>query len=270
MPDFLYHYTTIDTLQYMFREDRHVEFRFTDYRFLNDAEEGTFLDKYVDRQSANFRSGLTQTAQLLFDEEKKKLNRLLFTGDKYFYIMSFGELEDSMQFWRQDYAKDKGICLKIDPSKFESMKTVKGIDVPKFKKVIYARLDGDMNTVFPELKDKLEKEAIKIDDGVSTIDSYQLVHFLPDPYEVKNAVWRSECEWRLYVPDKSIVDYKQDEYKIDNTGIPRTKIWIDNPFEEIILGPSFTPSYEVSIKRWLSDRGFDNINVRCGDGILNK
>ena len=270
MPDFLYHYTTIDTLQYMFREDRHVEFRFTDYRFLNDAEEGTFLSKYVDRQSTNFRSGLTRTAQLLFDKEKESLNRLLLTGDKYFYIMSFGELEDSMQFWRQDYAKDKGICLKINTSKFESMKTVKGVSTPKFKKVIYAGLKDDMKTVFPELKKKIEREAIKVNQGKAKLANYRFIHFLPNPYEVKNAVWRSECEWRLVVPDKSIVDYKQDEYKIDNTVIPRTKIWIDNPFEEIILGPSFTPSYEVSIKRWLSDRGFGDINVRCGDGVLNK
>lgn len=274
VPEYLYHYTTIDTLPYMFKKNEFgesfVEFRFTDFRFLNDAEEGNFLKKYMDRHSSTFRQTLSSNAQKLFDKELVKIDWLAADNEEFFYIMSFGELEDSMQFWRQDYAKDKGICLKINTSKFSKLKTKKNNDVPKFCPIKYIHLRDDINTSFPEFRDCLEKEASKITNGQEKFEKYDLIYLLDVlPYDVKNAVWQSEREWRLQIPDAKFA-FKNEKHEIDDKGIPRAKIWLDNPFEEIILGPSFTIPYEATIKKWLSDKGFDNINVRRGDGYLNK
>ena len=273
VPEYLYHYTTIDTLHYMFNKpengESYVEFRFTDFRFMNDAEEGIFLNKYMDRHSSIFRQTLSSEAQKLFDKELVKIDRLAADDGEFFYVMSFGELEDSMQFWRQDYAKDKGICLKINTSKFAELKTKNGNDVPKFCPVKYIHLRDDINTSFPEYKNCLEQEASKIANGSKKIENYEFIHLLDLlPYDVKNAVWQSEQEWRLQMPDAKFA-FRNEKHEIDNKGIPRAKIWIDNPFEEIILGPSFTTPYEVTIKKWLSDKGFGEINVRRGDGFLN-
>lgn len=273
-PEYLYHYTTIDTLHHMFKKNESgksfVEFRFTDYRFLNDAEEGTFFKKYMEKQSKKFKESLSSETRILFDEAVERVQSLLAGDNEYFYVMSFSELEDSMQFWRQDYAKNKGICLKINTSKMEGMKKEKKYPISSFVKVKYLRLNDGIESCFPELKNKLEKCAANIKSGVKTFEFYKYENWFElFPYDVKNFVWKSEKEWRLQIPDATH-DSRKVFYEIDDKGIPRAKIWIDNPFEEIILGPTFSPQYINSIKKWLGDRGFDNVTVRCGEGVLNR
>ena len=272
VPNFLYHYTTIDTLPYMFNKTKsgkvYVELRFTDYRFLNDAEEGTFFKKYMEKQSKKFKESLSCETKMLFDEAVDRVQSLLAGDNEYFYVMSFSELEDSMQFWRQDYAKNKGICLKIDTSKMEGMKKEKKYPISSFVKVKYPRLNDGIEIWFPELKNKLEKCTANIWSG-KKIESYKYENWFEIfPYDVKNFVWKSEQEWRLQIPDAKLAS-RNVFYEIDDKGIPRAKIWIDNPFVEIILGPSFSPQYVDSIKKWLEGRGFSDIIVRCGDGVLN-
>lgn len=274
VPRYLYHYTTRDTLRHIFKKsesgESYVEFRFTDYRFLNDAEEGIFWIKYLDRQSAHFKACLSPEAITFFDDLCLKAKSLLAGDDEFFYIMSFSELEDSMQFWRQDYAKNNGVCLKIDTSRFKSLKTKKGYPVPPFCQVKYPRLSNHINVVFPKLKDILEGEAAKIRNGEKKFEEYALENLIDLlPYDVKNFVWKSEQEWRLQMPGAKYAFYKEI-YEIDDKGIPRAKIWIDNPFKEIILGPTLTPSDAAFTKKWLVDMGFGSIDVRCGDGVLNR
>lgn len=270
VPRYLYHYTKIDTLKHMFKENGKVELRLTDYRFLNDAEEGLYLEKYLDVQSEKYKSRLSSEAQIFFDDIRHKMENLLAGSDEHYYLMSFSKLDDSMQFWRQDYANDKGICLKINTMKYAEMKTSNGVSVPQFIKVKYIRLKQTVNKAFPNLKNTLEEEARKIRDGKTKYELYWLTNLLGDvlPYDIKNAVWKSEEEWRIQMPDKKYV-FHNEIREIDSLGIPRAKIEIDNPFDEIILGPTLSPRYIDSIKKWLKGRGFNGVDVRCGDGVLN-
>lgn len=269
VPKYLYHYTKIDTLKHLFKDNGKVELRLTDYRFLNDAEEGLYLKKYLDVQSEKYKSSLSLEAQVFFDDVRHKMGNMLAESDEHFYLMSFSMLDDSMQFWRQDYANDRGICLKINTKKYAELKTSNGVSVPPFIKVKYIRLRQSVNKAFPDLKNSLENEASKIREGKTKYELYWLTNLLGDvfPYDVKNAVWKSEEEWRIQMPDK--YRFRDEIHEIDSLGFPRAKMEIDNPFDEIILGPSFRDSCAVSIKKWLSDRGFDGVNVRRGDGFLN-
>ena len=281
VPKFLYHYTTIKTLPYMFQENGDVEFRFTDYRFLNDAEEGVFLKKFILKNKSAFRKSLKdQNLKRLFDLFAYRLTSFAenFIKKNYVtYIMSFTKCEDSMQFWRQDYAKDKGICLKLNTSKFKypiEYEAASGEQkCPTFNQVHYISAKDSIGKVFPKLKKDLNHYLKS--KGESQIDEVDFLRDFPSRikiFSVKNKVWKSEDEWRLKIVrlnDGSTLSSVITHYEIDDLGIPRAKIKIKNPIEEIILGPSFTPQYVDSIKIWLADRGHKSIKVRCGDGVLN-
>lgn len=282
VPEFLYHYTTIKALPSIFQKGK-VVFRFTDYRFLNDAEEGIFLKKFIEKNRAKYCDRLKDS------DSKKLFNKLvdLYTGATEFfnmlafvpYIMSFTECKDSMQFWRQDYAKDKGLCLKLKTSKFkfpiEPGKSSPTSECPTFRQVKYIGANDSIEDAFPELEQNISGY-LKSKGGFN-FSNLELLKEFPKKmrtFDVKNKVWKSEKEWRLkivraiYLMDTTLYDVKSD-YKIDELGVPRGTIEIENPIEEIILGPSFTPQYVDSIKMMLSDSGFDDIDVRCGDGVLN-
>ena len=182
-----------------------------------------------------------------------------------------------MQFWLQDYAKDKGICLKLNTSKFKFSTEYDGTDIdpqcPTFSQVRYIGANDTIGKIFPKLKNDLSNYLKSKKENC--FDKLELTNFFSKiikSFSVKNKVWKSEDEWRLKIVrlgKDSTFHLIKAKYKTDELGIPRATIEIKNPIEEIILGPSFTPQYVDSIKMWLSDRGYKNIKVRCGDGILN-
>lgn len=284
VPEYLYHYTTIKSLPYIFNEDGTVSLRLTDFRFLNDAEEGIFLSKIFKNDRDNYCENLIYPElQSMFNEYADDMVRRIDwlqerTGEV--YLMSFTELDDSMQFWRQDYAKDKGLCLKLKTSIFKVPNKAEDTiydynNHPVFSQVRYLGKNDGIKEAIPELKAKLEEFRQAICNGEASRD--ELLYLLPvqiGHFDVKNRVWRSEEEWRMKIlhfrDDDSTIGGLNVDYKVDELGVPRATIEkMKNPFAEIILGPSFSSTYVDSIKKWLSDRGFNDIDVRCGEGILN-
>lgn len=282
IPEELYHYTTIKTLPFMFKGEGKVEFRFTDYRFLNDAEEGIFLKKFIEKNRDEYCDSLLRI------DAKKLFNKYadLVVGTTEFLrgenvatcIMSFSKCRDSMQFWRQDYAKDKGICLKLNTSKFRFPTIYDDAypgapPCPTFSQVKYIEAKNTIENALPELKNDIS-DFLK-SKGEDAFDDLVFLTEFPQRlqnFNVKNKVWESEKEWRLKIrclgDDSSLFGIKA-KYVIDDLGIPRASINIENPIDEIILGPSFTPQYVDSIKMWLRKRGYEDVDVHCGDGVLN-
>ena len=280
VPDFLYHYTTIKSLQHIFKENGKVSLRLTDFRFLNDAEEGVFLAKIVKRNRGAYCKELYDSIKLSkfneFADLIEEKHNWLQEKRMEVYLMSFTELEDSMQFWRQDYAKDKGLCLKLKTSKFKVPNQSKNTEydynnTPVFSKVRYPGINDSIDIAIPELKKRLDELSQAIRDDVACRDDSLPIE--TGLFDVKNRVWKSEVEWRMKVIHftdwDTTIGNLNVEYNIDDLGIPRATIEIDNPFVEIILGPTFLPQYVDSMKNWLRGRGFKDINVRCGDGVLN-
>ena len=280
IPKYLYHYTTIKTLPYMFQEDK-VEFRFTDYRFLNDAEEGIFLKKILDKNRTDYCNALEdEDSQKLFNmfaDQHTNIEEFLHSTKSIPYIMSFTECRDSMQFWLQDYAKDKGVCLKVNTTKFKYPTKLDGSPYerkcPTFRQVEYFGANETIDDVLPGLKKDIS--VFLKSKGGCHFDELEFHMDFPlkiQDFNVKNKVWESEKEWRLKMlrleKDSTLYCINAD-YKTDELGVPRATIKIENPIEEIILGPSLAPQYVESIKMLLDDRGYANIDVHCGDGVLN-
>lgn len=280
VPDSLYHYTTIKSLQHIFKENGKVALRLTDFRFLNDAEEGFFLSKIVKKnRDAFYKKLYDPIMQRKFNEHAdfiEEQSTWLQERKTEVYLMSFTELEDSMQFWRQDYAKDKGLCLKLNTSIFKVPNKSQGTvfdynNTPVFSKIRYSGINDSIDVAIPELKKRLEEFSQAIRDDVACKEDPLPIE--TGLFDVKNRVWRSEAEWRMKVIHftdwDTTIGNLNVEYNIDDLGIPRATIEMDNPFVEIILGPTFSPQYIDSIKKWLEGRGFSDIIVRCGDGVLN-
>ena len=285
IPDYLYHYTKIDTLQHMFKSGGEVEIRLTDYRFLNDAEEGQFLGKFFKKNRKSYHDklkgkDLKDFFNVCADIMSVGVDEIQKDGHNV-YIMSFTELDDSMQFWRQDYAKDKGLCLRLKTSKFKVPNNYENstLDANKkklFFKVQYIGINDNIEDAFPNLEQSLQDTLKIYSKKIYPINVNGIFYIsevdLPSNFNIKNKVWKSEAEWRfkiLQFHDESTMKGIKAHYEIDNFGIPRATITIENPFDEIILGPSFSTPYKTSIEKWLCKRGFKDINVRCGDGVLN-
>lgn len=110
---------------------------------MNDAEEGVFLKKFIEKKRTDYSKALNDSdSQKLFDkvaDHYVKLEETLREMNSVPYIMSFTECRDSMQFWRQDYAKDKGICLRLNTTKFKFPTKLDGTpyekECPTFRQV---------------------------------------------------------------------------------------------------------------------------------------
>ena len=194
-----------------------------------------------------------------------------YYNDKHFSF-SMSELKDSMQFWRQDYACENGIALGFNKSRYEE-ESEKNLSLGKIQYL-------DMETVefiLHEFMDTIRKEAEYInhinefnDDGTPHYDMSGSFVLTKSPFWlIKNKVWSSEQEWRLVKTIKSLniamekrrkKDYKLP-YEIGNDFKPRYKAVLQNPFDEIILGPAFPDTYVDYIKDWLRQQHYDIKNV---------
>ena len=84
-------------------------------------------------------------------------------------------------------------------------------------------------------------------------------------WSVKNNVWESEKEYRMIKDIKSLTlsvkrrsNSKQElPYEIGPDFKPRYRMIIQNPFDEIILGPEIPDGYIGFVKDWLAQKHYD-------------
>ena len=167
-----------------------------------------------------------------------------------------------MLFWRQDYAKDNGIALCTEKSDFEKKSKL------TVEQVRYLGAET-LNETLPDFVAAVEHDAqyIKsrsdlrsdITDMLEGAKSLANTDFL----RVKNITWEAEKEWRIIITHKSNGKenhLKRNEIEIDEKCIPRYLMRIENPFDEIILGPTFSNYYVESVSEWF-DRNHYKIKV---------
>lgn len=194
-PKYLYHYTQIETMSKIFTGNGKVRLRLTDIHFLNDLDEGSYFLDFIRNRKKDLLNGFSN------DEEKKycsdcidefltvenpiarteMLNRI--------YTMSFTTQRDSMQFWRQSYANNKGICLVLETKKYQSL--YNQTKLFNLQKVLYL----DEKNYKENLANFIEKIKIhvknfhpeELNDCVATEQLKNIRHFI-----VKNTVWANE------------------------------------------------------------------------------
>ena len=80
-----------------------------------------------------------------------------------------------------------------------------------------------------------------------------------DFLRMKNFTWEAEKEWRIIVTHKyngkeNLLE--KEGVEIDEYFVPRYRIKIENPFNEIILGPSFSDYYVESVGEWFDKKKY--------------
>ncbi|SOD15752.1 Protein of unknown function [Fibrobacter sp. UWB16] len=284
---FLYHYTKIDVLQHIFNDPNGVKvnLRFTDYHFLNDADEGIWFYNFL----KNHKKDVVNIFEKENEREYCEFAIDNFLGyESYFYRLnehygkhysfSLSEMKDSMQFWRQDYANENGVALRFNTELYKDKNNDLPYPVPELECVHYLGNDT-MKQIFSEFIKIVTDEADLIKykeeidkDGEPIVDMQGASVLNRAPFWViKNSVWKSEREWRLtksvgalnrsvYNQEHEKSDFEQ-KFEVDEKCIPRYRMDIRNPFDEIILGPSFSDYYIDSVKVWLELHNYKDVDI---------
>lgn len=291
--EYLYHYTKIDYLEKIFNDPngKYVTLLLSEYHSLNDAEEGIYLYNFLRDYKDNI-------ADLFETDDEKKYCKIaiddFFKGENFKYLcerycgkhfsFSLSELRDSMQFWRQDYANENGIALRFNIDMYEEKNKNTSAYIP-IEKIHYL---GE-NTIKEVLLDDILLEFAKtvreeadfvnhikdVDDDGSPfypMMGSSMLKYAPF-WSVKNNVWESEKEYRMIKEIKSLTlsakrrsNSKLDlPYEIGPDFKPRYRTIIQNPFDEIILGPEIPDGYVGFIKEWLTQKHY-NVSVSQSHG----
>ncbi len=272
MKKYLYHYTTLGCLEKIFTdpEGTYIDLKLKDYHFLNDGYEGKWLVRFMETCKDAIVGQFKLNERLACEKAIKdfvecECYRMLLKeqNDKH-YSFSMSELKDSMLFWRQDYAKDNGIALCTEKSDFEKKSKL------TVEQVRYLGAET-LNEILPDFVAAVEHDAqyIKsrsdlrsdITDMLKGAKSLANTDFL----RVKNITWEAEKEWRIIITQKFEGKknlLKMEEIEIDEKSkyIPRYRMRIENPFNEIILGPTFSNYYVEAVSEWF-DRKHYKIKV---------
>lgn len=289
--DYLYHYTRFSTLEKIFNDKsgKTVELQLTDHHFLNDAEEGIYFYNFL-------MNNMEQIAQTFDSEDEQKycaheIDEFLKSYSYEYrrdeqsgknFIFSFSELKDSMQFWRQDYANDRGVALAFNKSKFENFSENLSLTLDKVLYLSIETFKDDLPHFFEKVKEESElinhvNDIEMTEDGaepryyLSGCDKLAKTKFLT----IKNKVWESECEWRLIFGISALTfSCQKDKFSlsgglglyVDDKGVPRYKIRIPNPFDEVVLGPSFPENFVKSVNDWFFQHGYKNMKISKSQG----
>ena len=302
IPEHLYHYTKINVLREIFKdpEGKKVRLRFTDMHFLNDAEEGIyfykFIEKYKDEIVKKFKEGDEQeyckcAIEDFLDSECYRY--LLEEQSGKHYVCSFSELQDSIYFWLTNYANENGIALRLKTSACEFYDSG-----PYLSRVRYFNVES-IDRLMPDFVNMVREDSKYIDIQRASDDEPACVGMNGaqvlgrSPFSIiKNKIWEPEKEWRmvrslkalsLSMANRSFAKNKvvkendneleddwdaKEFFKVDDYGVPRYYINMPNPFDEIILGPSFSRYYVDSVKKWLDEHKYHNVKVSLSEAHL--
>lgn len=304
LPRNLYHYTKIDYLKDIFndKEGKNICIQFTDMHFLNDIDEGIyfykFLEAHKDEIIGRFEKGDEQeycrkSIDDFLNWDCYKYRNQEEHGKQYSFSLS--ELRDSMYFWQADYAKENGIALRLDTKTYSSC-----VGTPFISQVCYFNVDS-VEQFLPDFINNVKEESEFIncqndldDDGspyCQMSGSRTLATKTPF-WVIKAETWKPEKEWRMVrsinaltksiskrvsmcrnlTKTENINQEKsnviKETFKVDDRGVPRYYLEMPNPFNEIILGPTFSNKYVASIRDWLNEHKYQGVAVSRSEGLV--
>ena len=273
----LYHYTTLNTLKFILPgraalkekgiENKDTEFRFTQWNFLNDKEEGNIFVEFLRLRKKEIARKLER--DFCMHDALQKLNHYIGICENqksqienrysecFIFCGSF--LRDSSQFWQSPYAKSfnddgteldkekRGICLSFDPyyvdRDFEEYR--------EYPNILEEMIDQDRISYIDPYARKIDNcveenffEEIKseIENGCNHANRFAF----------KYAGWKSEQEFRWMLwPRKDRIQYDSSSPKI-----PRARLYMSGVIDEIILGPGFDDDDVDLVSKDLKSRGY--------------
>lgn len=176
VPDFLYHYTSIESLLSIINgidvSSEYLKFRSTHIAYLNDLTEGRLL------QNALKLNGLNEN-----------LIKILESCKGYPFVMSLSENSDDLNMWRCYACSGVGAAIGFDYQLLHETFT-------NLKKCEYTTIE-ELSKRFSHMRNPKEGE-----------DCMPLSRLLSESYYYKHISFKSENEWRVF--DYSFPDgYRQ-------------------------------------------------------------
>lgn len=287
----IYHYTSPEGLKSIL-ESRSL--RFTDYRFLNDKNEGLvinktncietkikdLLDKEKDDRIRIFLKKLQVLMSLQTSLEKEQIEKNN-SGDieenKYnYYVFSLSKEKDSLPMWNY-YVKHK---------KYEGYNI--GIDIEELKKIISEKIKNNKDIYKVYNKDigyKYEEINIFIENIIKKF--FKFCHKKTSTYDCaselitnyifsKNLCFEHEKEYRFVLQEKEEeniqrIDIMKYEFFIKNgIFIPYMNVNLGEDIKKIIKSITIAPLVEKDIakkglEKFLINNGYKNIEIEISN-----
>lgn len=265
----LYHYTTSNVLTSILRSK---EIWFTDFRFLNDAQEFYFARNIVDntlrtygfekrirdfKQAPRLNDLYLSTFNNLVTNFKNRLVPTHFESFQYNYmpyVFSLSATQDSLSQWRA-YGKGE-LCIEFDSDKLTQATGGKLLCVQyKSRGDTDDRLSKAIDKFFDDVLEQFQRSG-HLDIETVQDGSKDLGHFFQSqfsPIGVKHTGFRDEHEWRL-IKEFSLQDKSRTETFFDGGRYPtpRAKVRFRSDIgnlPEIITGIMFGPGSDKDIAR---------------------
>lgn len=254
----LYHYTSLKGLKGII--DNGVVWA-SEIKYLNDADELTYLAKNISWEIARRRSVSTTPISTIMDQFDIWTRERLTNGHMLF-VSSFTEHGNLLSQWRGYCPFGQGVSIGFSPIK---LKAICGninfslgrcvYDSESQIKIVNDILDGvveEASRQGPSTEEHPDQNYYKVFEDLEPV-------ILRISALFKNGIFKEEGEWRLVSPIHENYKTDQIEYRVGtSTLIPYLKVPIrigedDEDLAHIYVGPTPTPELSArSVQRYVS------------------
>lgn len=280
----LYHYTTIDALLNMLKDDGKIHFWATRYDYLNDGEELKkgieLLNKFIPEIEQELDIEDAKKISNYIQDLGKQLEYYYKVGNAGFYIISLSDEPDSLPMWRMYGNDGNGITIGLD---FQIVKetcdVTETIEQEKLRKVFYegeSQIEDEIRNVYDLW------QTLQVQDGKELMNEYaNLVNLLC--IYIKSHYYAYEKEWRISLYDWDILpdninaktSYKPIQFRSKNgIIIPFKEITLPvKAIQSITLGPTYdVERSRISLEMFLKSKKIDISKIeikKSGASYLN-
>lgn len=282
MENLVYHYTTLDALRGILKEDALCLWA-THYKHLNDPSEQIWAERNIIKS--------IQETDLSYKADSHN-NMKLWLG-KETYIISLCQKRDYRNMWRLYGGDGKGVCLGLNKRKIRNLSRKNSVSDPDNKIDIFRKVDySSLNTIDDVVRKVINDKAFDVFDFFDEDEANTIMRIAPF---IKNDDFRIEDEIRYArIRDMKCIKFSYDPVTEGPSEPSRTENlngvkyrmrgderipYIEIPFpteilEEIILGYEVdekeTKEYINSLISPFREKYNKKLNVSPSDLYSNK
>lgn len=262
----LYHYTTLDALSYIIKEDS-LHFNLSEYCSLNDKDELNYFDREVFNL---LRQNKYLNSSSFINIQQQRTGQQHMEQTDSFYVLSFSEAKDSLPMWSMYGDNCRGAVIEIDsPIQESSNNSLKEL-IKKFESFEESAppsfIKEDYNT-----DDSLVEMVVKLltmaqIENISTDYIYEAYNRFVKKFSiyVKSPFFEYEKEWRLAIR----LHNNREKDKIKSRICKNGNIihYYEHTMEKeklkrIILGPLCNNEAKGNLEKLLKSRGYKDVEI---------
>lgn len=196
MPEYVYHYTSLDALVGILKKDEVKDSKGKTKFSSSLVFWGSRYDCMNDPQDFLFASQVVLPKIIKSIEQREDISEdLKENNDAFPYIVSFSENEDDDSMWKHYNAE---VCLKIDTSYLFPWIEEDGVIKGFWGKCLYAK-EKDIDDQFF----KSWRNSLQYIENIPSMARHACVYIKRDAFKI-------EREWRLYLSDETLPHVRQN------------------------------------------------------------